>query len=93
MFQNRCARPAGVCSLNRLRELHMVTNEHDVLRAHAPRDNISQANLPRLVDKEIVQCLIEFGTSKKPSRPGDQTVCGTDGYTVRSRIVDEAAAA
>jgi hypothetical protein len=46
---------AGMASLKRLRKLHRVADEDDVMRAAAHRENIGQGDLSGLIDEEVVE--------------------------------------
>src|SRR3546814_4252670 len=45
MLQTRDAALAGVRSLNRLRQLHLIAHQHDVASGHAHGDDVGEANL------------------------------------------------
>src|SRR3546814_8352267 len=74
MIQRGPAAAFRMRSLDWLRKLHLVPDEDDVARRCSHCDNIGQADLPRLVDKEIVERLIEFLICKQPRRTGSELV-------------------
>lgn len=77
-------RPGRVCSLYWLRKLHLVADQNDVPCAYAHGENICEAYLPGLVDKEIVESLIEFRPREEPGGACNQLVA-----TARRSIVVE----
>ena len=68
MFEPGDARPARVCALDRLGELHLIADQHDVLRADTHRDHVGEADLPGFVDEKVVERLIELGSREQPRR-------------------------
>ena len=50
-------------ALDRLGELHGITNKDNILRGGADGDDISKRDLSRLVDQEIVEFLSMFGAA------------------------------
>ena len=55
MLEHRGVAPAGMRSLDHLRELLRVADEHDVARGGAHRERVGERDLPGLVDEEVVE--------------------------------------
>jgi len=65
---------ARMGTLDRLGELHGITNKDNILRGGADGDDIGKRDLSRLVDQEIVELLIVLRARKEPGGPGDQRI-------------------
>jgi len=78
--------------LDRLRELHLITDQHQVACSDAHRDHVRKADLASLVNKQVIERSIEFGPSEQPRSTGDEHVPVLDGLRVK-RLLDPAAGA
>src|SRR3546814_11558582 len=82
MIQSGPAAAFRMRSLDWLRKLHLVPDEDDVARRCSHGDNIGQADLPRLGDKEIGDSLNAFMIYKQQRRTGS-------GVGVRVKTTEE----
>src|ERR1051325_8082507 len=57
--ERRLARAAGGDAVDRLAELHLVAQEHEVLRRSAGGDEVGQRHLAGLVDEEAVERMFQ----------------------------------
>lgn len=72
VLQRRLPRLAWMHALNRLSELHLVAEEHDILGSRGHRDEVGQRNLTRLVDEEVVELVLQLGRGEEPSGACDK---------------------
>ena len=91
MVERRDAAAAGVGSLRRLRELHLVTDEDDVPRARAHGDDVCETDLPCFVDEEVVQGLTQLRPREEPSCSRDELMPAIDCGAVLGGMLDEVA--
>src|SRR3989344_2411733 len=61
-------------TLNRLFQLHLITEQDDILRATRNRNGISKRNLSRFVDKKKVELVFPLGNCKEPRGSTNDTV-------------------
>src|SRR5437016_10147177 len=72
-------------SLNWLFQLHLVAQEHEVRHGAGHGGDIGQGNLPRLINKQVVETLDHVVSRKQPGGSGDETASvGACGATVSS---------
>jgi len=60
--------------LNGLPQLHLVTQEHNVLGTGTHRNQVRQSHLTGLIDKDVVQLLVHFTIREQPSCTRDQSI-------------------
>ena len=62
--QNRQAGLARMDALNRLAELHLVADQHDVASGGPHRNDVRNRNLTGLVDEQVIEMPVESFMSK-----------------------------
>ena len=66
VLQRRLARAPGVRALDRLAQLHLVAQQHDVLRARADGGEVGHGHLAGLVHEQVVELLVGAGVGEQP---------------------------
>src|SRR3546814_6087990 len=89
MLQTRDAALAGVRSLNRLRQLHLIAHQHDVASGHAHGDDVGEANLSCLVHEEIVERLIVLRPREQPGGARHELMPARDGVVLEGLLRSE----
>ena len=82
VFQGREARIAGMHPLGRLRELHLIADQHDIARAHPCRDHVRHRHLTGVP----YRCLYRPDDRAIPLSPGPS---GRAGSQLRLHYVNE----
>jgi hypothetical protein len=91
MFERRTAGPPWVATLERLRELHLVADQDHIPGAHTHRDRVGERDLARLVDKQVIDLLIQFLSCEQPSGSGDQIVSAVGRFAVVGGVLNDRA--
>ena len=73
ILQRRQSRIAGMRTLHRLFELHLITEQDQIIRASRHRDGVGQGHLPGFVDEEKIERAFPLGPGKEPGRSADDS--------------------
>lgn len=90
VLQRRQAGTTRMVALDRLSQLHLVADQHDVSGADAHGDGVGQADLARLVNEEVVEAAVKLGPGEQEGRSGDQLETALGGLPVVQGVHNEA---
>ena len=78
-------------ALDRLSELHLVAEQHDVARRRAHRDQVRERYLSGFVDEQVVDARLEGRVREQPRRARDQRTRRSDDVRIFVNVADEPA--
>ena len=60
-------------TLHRLLELHLITEQDQIIRASRHRDGVGQGHLPGFVDEQKIERAFPLGSGEEPGRSADDS--------------------
>jgi len=88
IIEDRLAGVAGVHTLDRLLQLHLIAEQHDVARAGTHGHQVGQRDLAGFVHKQVIESLIDSGVGEQPGGARDKVRSGEKGRSVVGHVPD-----